>query len=129
MENGVGGWFSPGNTLALTRVVIDDGCGLAQTQTQSSNSNSAANLGAPKFAAAVSLLRLQMSSLQSELPPNLLARLTEKYGRSQIQFTLIEFMSCLVVTLGIILPTAEYGPASSKSPFACSQRLAHWTGY
>ncbi|KAL2645249.1 hypothetical protein R1flu_012836 [Riccia fluitans] len=169
MENGVGGWFSPGNTLALTRVVIDDGCGLAHCWA----------LGD----AAVSLLRLQMSSLQSELPPNLLARLTEKYGRSQIQFTLIEFMSCLVrrhgkvtlrsekpygastdsshsllwcgkespdsdeqafmqalvarachnqplvVTLGIILPTVEDGPDSSKSPFECSQRLAHWTGY
>ncbi|KAL2635314.1 hypothetical protein R1flu_006793 [Riccia fluitans] len=169
MENGVGGWFSPGNTLALTRVVIDDGCGLAHCWA----------LGD----AAVSLLRLQMSSLQSELPPNLLARLTEKYGRSQIQFTLIEFMSCLVrrhgkvtlrsekpygastdsshsllwcgkespdsdeqafmqalvarpchnqplvVTLGIILPTAEDGPDSSKSPFECSQSLAHWTGY
>ncbi|KAL3692109.1 hypothetical protein R1sor_005760 [Riccia sorocarpa] len=99
-----GGWFSPSNLSTLIRVVVDDGYGLAHCWA----------LGH----AAVSILRLRESVLESELPPDLVGRVSEKYGNSQIQLTLVECISCLVRTRRKLILRSEkpYGASSDTSP-------------
>ncbi|KAL3676479.1 hypothetical protein R1sor_026427 [Riccia sorocarpa] len=100
-----GAWFSPSNLSTLIRVVVDDGYGLAHCWA----------LGH----AAVSILRLRQPLLESELPRDLVGRVSEKYGNSQkIQLTLLECISCLVRTRRKLILRSEkpyYGASSDTS--------------
>ncbi|KAG6557378.1 hypothetical protein Mapa_001308 [Marchantia paleacea] len=81
--------FSLGIPLTMASVVIDDGYGLAHCWAHGD--------------AAVSLLGLLKSSCQSDLPPNLVAKLGEKFGRSDVQFSMEQYLCLLVRRHGKIV--------------------------
>ncbi|BBN05219.1 hypothetical protein MPTK1_3g11320 [Marchantia polymorpha subsp. ruderalis] len=85
--------FSLGIPLTMASVVIDDGYGLAHCWAHGD--------------AAVTLLGLVKSSCKSELPPNLVTKLSEKFETADVQLSMEQYLCLLIRRHGKVVIRSE----------------------